>query len=94
MDAGGLGAGRRGRSEKDAERAIVSARKAFDEGPWPRMGRAERAAAIHRLADLMEERADDLATMDATNMGKPFLQAKHDVAPLGVELPVLRRPPA
>ena len=35
---------------------------------------------IHRLADLMEERADDLATMDATNMGKPFLQAKHDVA--------------
>jgi aminomuconate-semialdehyde/2-hydroxymuconate-6-semialdehyde dehydrogenase len=67
-------------SEKDAERAVVSARKAFDEGPWPRMGRAERAAAIHRLADLMEERADDLARLDSTNMAKPFAQARHDVA--------------
>jgi aminomuconate-semialdehyde/2-hydroxymuconate-6-semialdehyde dehydrogenase len=64
---------------EDAERAIASARKAFDEGPWPRMTGPERAAAIHKLADLMEERADDLATLDSTNMGKPFAQAKHDV---------------
>ena len=49
-------------------------------GPVAADGRAERAALIHRLADLMEERADDLATLDATNMGKPFQQAKHDVA--------------
>ncbi|MBD3782067.1 MAG: aldehyde dehydrogenase [Micrococcales bacterium] len=67
-------------SEKDAERAVASARRAFDEGPWPRMGRVERAAAIHRLADLMEERTDDLARLDSTNMAKPFAQAKHDVA--------------
>jgi len=64
---------------EDARRAVASARRAFDQGPWPRLGRAERAAAIHRLADLMEERADDLATLDTTNMGKPFAQAKHDV---------------
>ncbi len=66
-------------SAEDADRAIASARRAFDEGPWPRMTRPERAAAIHKLADLMEERADELATLDATNMGKPFAQAKHDV---------------
>jgi aminomuconate-semialdehyde/2-hydroxymuconate-6-semialdehyde dehydrogenase len=65
--------------EADAARAVASARRAFTEGPWPRMGRTERAAAIHRLADLMEERADELATLDSTNMGKPFAQAKHDV---------------
>lgn len=64
---------------EDADRAVASARKAFDDGPWPRLGRAARAAAIHRLADLMEERSDDLATLDTTNMGKPFAQAKHDV---------------
>lgn len=64
----------------DAARAVESARTAFDEGPWPRMGRTERAALIHRLADLMEERADELATLDTTNMGKPFTQARHDVA--------------
>ncbi|MET4079671.1 aldehyde dehydrogenase [Janibacter sp. UYMM211] len=65
--------------EADADRAIASARTAFDEGPWPRMGRVERARLIHRLADLMEERTDELATLDSTNMGKPLAQAKHDV---------------
>jgi aminomuconate-semialdehyde/2-hydroxymuconate-6-semialdehyde dehydrogenase len=64
---------------EDAARAVASSRRAFDEGPWPRMGRTERAAAIHRLADLMEQRADELATLDTTNMAKPFAQAKHDV---------------
>ena len=43
------------------------------------MGRVERAAPIHKLADLMEERIDEIATLDSTNMGKPFAQAKHDV---------------
>ena len=66
-------------SAEDARRAVVSARTAFDEGPWPRMGRVERAKAIHQLADLMEARADELATYDSRNMAKPFAQAKHDV---------------
>ncbi len=64
---------------EDAARAVASSRRAFDEGPWPRMGRVERGAAIHRLADVMEARADDLATLDTRNMGKPFAQARHDV---------------
>ena len=67
-------------SAEDARRAVKSARKAFDEGPWPRMGRVERANMIHKLGDLMEERADELAGYDAKNMSKPFEQAKHDVA--------------
>ncbi|HRW18825.1 MAG TPA: aldehyde dehydrogenase [Dermatophilaceae bacterium] len=67
-------------SAKDADRAVTSARQAFDSGPWPPMGRVERAAAIHRLADLMVERTDELATLDSRNMAKPFEQAKHDVA--------------
>lgn len=67
-------------SAADAERAIASARKAFDEGPWPRMGRTERAKLIHKLADLMEEHADELARLDSMDMGKPITQAKHDVA--------------
>lgn len=65
---------------EDASRAVESARTAFDQGPWPRLGRAERAAAIHRLADVMEQHADELATLDTTNMGKPLAQSRHDVA--------------
>lgn len=65
---------------EDAARAVASARTAFDDGPWPRLGRAERADAIHRLADFMEQHADELATLDTTNMGKPLAQSRHDVA--------------
>jgi len=44
----------------EAELAVTAARRAFDEGPWPRMGFAERGALLHRLADLVEEHADEL----------------------------------
>ena len=67
-------------SAADADRAIIAARRAFDEGPWPRLGRHERAALIHRLADLMERDAEILAGLDTTDMGKPRTQALHDVA--------------
>ncbi|WP_395696216.1 aldehyde dehydrogenase [Nocardioides sp.] len=67
-------------SAADADRAVAAARRAFDEGPWPRLGRHERAALIHRLADLMERDAEILAGLDTTDMGKPHAQALHDVA--------------
>lgn len=66
-------------SAEDAERAVRSARRAFDEGPWPRMGRAERAGWLHKLADAMEERVDEFARLDSTNMAKPLEQARYDV---------------
>src|SRR4029077_5801728 len=44
-----------------ADRAVAAARRAFDEGPWPRMGFAERGALLHRFADLIEANADALA---------------------------------
>lgn len=64
----------------DADRAVAAARRAFDDGPWPRMGYEKRQAILHRLADLMVEHADDLAMADTRDMGKPVTQAQHDVA--------------
>ncbi len=64
----------------DAARAVAAARRAFDEGPWPRMGYEQRQRLLHRLADLMEEHADELALADTRDMGKPVTQAHHDVA--------------
>src|SRR5215472_3205108 len=49
---------------EDAARAVTAARRAFDEGPWPRMGRAERGGLLHRLADLIVEHARELALAD------------------------------
>jgi aminomuconate-semialdehyde/2-hydroxymuconate-6-semialdehyde dehydrogenase len=64
----------------DADRAVAAARKAFDEGPWPRMGYEKRQAIMHRLADLMDTHADELAMADTRDMGKPIVQAHHDVS--------------
>jgi aminomuconate-semialdehyde/2-hydroxymuconate-6-semialdehyde dehydrogenase len=52
-----------------------AAREAFDHGPWPRMGYAERGALLHRLADLVLTNLDDLAMADTRDMGKPITDA-------------------
>jgi aminomuconate-semialdehyde/2-hydroxymuconate-6-semialdehyde dehydrogenase len=67
-------------SAADAAAAGAAARRAFDEGPWPRMTPAERAAALHRLADLIEAEAATLGRLDSTDMGKPIRQARDNDA--------------
>jgi aminomuconate-semialdehyde/2-hydroxymuconate-6-semialdehyde dehydrogenase len=59
-------------SSADAERALGAARRAFDEGPWPRLGFAERGRLLHRLADLIESHSSELAEADSRDMGKPI----------------------
>jgi aminomuconate-semialdehyde/2-hydroxymuconate-6-semialdehyde dehydrogenase len=60
----------------EAALAVTAARRAFDDGPWPRMGYAERGAILHRLADLMEANLDELALADTTDMGKPIADTR------------------
>lgn len=68
-------------SAADAGLAVRAARTAFDTGPWPRMGFAERGAVLHRLADLVEWNAETLALADTRDMGKPIAQSRdNDVA--------------
>ncbi|MCV7151252.1 aldehyde dehydrogenase family protein, partial [Mycolicibacterium pyrenivorans] len=47
-------------SKADVDAACAAARKAFDEGPWPTMSPAERAAVIAEASRIMTERADEL----------------------------------
>jgi acyl-CoA reductase-like NAD-dependent aldehyde dehydrogenase len=56
-------------STKDAVRAIEAARKAFDEGPWPWMKPAERAAALVRMAELLEARGAELRELIVAETG-------------------------
>ncbi|WP_018236045.1 aldehyde dehydrogenase family protein [Ensifer sp. BR816] len=64
----------------DAERAIAAARRAFDDGPWPRMTASERSLILLRAADMIAARADELAFLDAIESGKPISQAKGELA--------------
>ncbi|GAA5506726.1 aldehyde dehydrogenase family protein [Novipirellula caenicola] len=60
----------------DVELAVAAARKAFDQGPWSRMSGSERSRLIWRIAELIEEHADELAQIETLDNGKPFAVAK------------------
>src|SRR5580700_8060720 len=44
----------------DIDRAVTAARRAFDEGPWPRMSHAERAEYLRGIAAGLRDRAEDI----------------------------------
>jgi betaine-aldehyde dehydrogenase len=61
---------------QDVAQAVGAAREAFDNGPWPRLSPAERAAWLRRLADAIDARADDFATVWPNEMGIVHAMAK------------------
>jgi acyl-CoA reductase-like NAD-dependent aldehyde dehydrogenase len=67
---------------EDVDRAVESARKAFDEGPWQRMPPWERGRLIGRVAEIIRQRTDDLAMMDALDCGKPLKDNKYGDLPV------------
>jgi betaine-aldehyde dehydrogenase len=64
----------------DAERAIGVARKAFDSGIWSGMTGAQRSSVLLKAADLISERAEELAYLDAIEAGKPISQVRAEIA--------------
>ncbi|MEU3271483.1 5-carboxymethyl-2-hydroxymuconate semialdehyde dehydrogenase [Saccharomonospora sp. NPDC006951] len=73
-NTGYLSAAAGGKADIDA--AVASARAAFDSGPWPRMKNRERARILNRVADAIEARDDELATMESFDTGLPITQAR------------------
>ena len=59
----------------DMDRAVAAARRAFDEGPWPRMSGPERATYLRRIAEEMGKRADDFARAWSLQVGMPYSQS-------------------
>lgn len=74
-----------GESE-DVDRAVAAARKAFDEGPWPKMTAYERSRILLRFADLLEEHNDELAALETWDSGKPYEQSAKIEVPMLVRL--------
>jgi betaine-aldehyde dehydrogenase len=63
----------------DVARAVAAARKAFDEGPWPRMSHAERAGYLKAIAAELQRRNDDLATIWSAESGVLFKLAQERI---------------
>jgi acyl-CoA reductase-like NAD-dependent aldehyde dehydrogenase len=60
--------------------AIGAARRAFDEGDWPRMPVFERGQVLRAIADGILARSEDLALLECINGGKPITGARREVA--------------
>jgi acyl-CoA reductase-like NAD-dependent aldehyde dehydrogenase len=66
-------------AEGDAEdigRAVASARKAFESGPWPKLTPSQRGQLLWRVAELIEQHADELALLETLDNGKPIKYAR------------------
>src|SRR5215468_7766479 len=58
----------------DIDRAVAAAREALA-GPWGRMTAAERGRLLTAMGRLVLEQADELARLEALDVGKPLRQA-------------------
>ena len=59
---------------EDVDDAVRAARRAFDEGPWPRMAAKERGAVLRRVADALRANATDLVALECLDIGMPIAQ--------------------
>jgi len=57
---------------KDIDLAVRAARKTFDAGVWSSTPPNERAKLLWRLADLIDENAEELAQLETLDNGKPL----------------------
>jgi phenylacetaldehyde dehydrogenase len=71
---------------EDINRAVLAARKAFDDGPWGRMTPSERGRIIWRIGDLILENAEELAQLESLDNGKPYAVALAADIPLAADL--------
>lgn len=55
--------------EQDVDRAVAAARRAFDEGPWPRLSHTDRARYLTAFADKITERNEQLASLWTGEIG-------------------------
>jgi aldehyde dehydrogenase (NAD+) len=56
----------------DVDSAVRAARRAFDEGPWPRARANERIRVLRRIADLVREHGDELLALQALDNSVPL----------------------
>ncbi|MGH3147071.1 MAG: aldehyde dehydrogenase family protein, partial [Rubrobacter sp.] len=64
-------------SGEDVDAAVGAARRAF--GGWFDTTPAERSRMLHRLADAIEENAEELAQTESRNVGKPISSAREEL---------------
>jgi phenylacetaldehyde dehydrogenase len=62
--------------KEDINRAVAAARAAFDTGPWSKITPSQRGKLIWKLADLIEQHAEEFAQLESLDNGKPLAIAR------------------
>uniref|UniRef100_A0A6Q2XLJ9 10-formyltetrahydrofolate dehydrogenase n=1 Tax=Esox lucius TaxID=8010 RepID=A0A6Q2XLJ9_ESOLU len=60
---------------RDVDIAVAAAKDAFEEGEWGKMNPRDRGRLIYKLADLMEEHQEELATIESMDSGAVYTLA-------------------
>jgi betaine-aldehyde dehydrogenase len=68
--------------DADVDAAVRAARTAFYDGRWSGKTPGERSAVLLKMADLMQERAEEIARIESEDTGKPYQNGS-----LGADLP-------
>ncbi|MGD0965205.1 MAG: aldehyde dehydrogenase family protein [Candidatus Acidiferrales bacterium] len=71
---------------EDIDRAVKSARAAFENGPWRKMSPSGRGRLIWKIADLIEEHLEEFAQLESLDNGKPLKVARVADVPLAADL--------
>jgi acyl-CoA reductase-like NAD-dependent aldehyde dehydrogenase len=72
--------------QADVDAAVAQARAVFDDGAWPGLPGAQRARILWRIADLIEEHADELARLETRDQGQPLSISAGFSVPLAAEV--------
>jgi len=69
----------------DVDEAVPAARKAFEEGKWPKLGPHQRARFLFKIAEAIDGHADEFAELESLDNGKPLSQARAIDIPAAAE---------
>lgn len=69
---------------QDVDRAVGAARAAFESKAWSGMTPAERERLLMRIADVMQDHAEDLAQLESLDNGKPVTAARQADVPKAI----------
>ena len=75
-------------SHADVDRAVVAARRAFEErsGAWRKLSSSERGRMIWKLADLIEKNIDEFAELETLDNGKPIFESRYVDMPMVIDV--------
>src|SRR6266851_1617655 len=64
-------------SAEDVDRAVAAANKALPD--WLDATPKERSELLHKLADVLDEHAEELAQLESLNVGKPLMASRDEM---------------